>query len=431
MPKRLKFLFSSRMFSEFPATMFPIVLPLYILHLRGSLAISGVFFTLTMLPTLCLTPLIGVWVEQRSKRKVILAVLLSLAVIDLLLSGFILSFDPLSLLTIGIFAALISIAIKISEISSKVLFTELVNKIELQKYNGIQSVLDNVATFSAPIIGTVIYGFFGFQTVLIIGACCYLVAFFLMRQLKMSATPRLEAEVISVSTDRNNLSSDKDAVSSDKVRGSTTFIQQMKEGLIPIRENPQLLKLIIMSASLNFFVANCGEIINPGILIQKYHLSSSLFGFVEVAFMLGVIFSGLWISRKKGLDLMRHLARSLQMTTFLSIFIGIFSLVFEGKNQFIFLGIFLILQLLLGFSMILVNVPIMSYYQSQVPHDVQSRFFSLSSFLGSIAISLGVTVAGILAEHFGADVTLIFNNLCVLIIVIFVFRKGPIVEVKK
>lgn len=135
--------------------------------------------------------------------------------------------------------------------------------------------------------------------------------------------------------------------------------------------------------------------------------------------------------KKKGLDLMRHLARSLQMTTFLSIFIGIFSLVFEGKNQFIFLGIFLILQLLLGFSMILVNVPIMSYYQSQVPHDVQSRFFSLSSFLGSIAISLGVTVAGILAEHFGADVTLIFNNLCVLIIVIFVFRKGPIVEVKK
>ena len=63
MPKNLKILFISRIFSGFSGAMYPVALPLYILKLSGSLAISGLFFTLVMLPQMFLMPIIGVCIE--------------------------------------------------------------------------------------------------------------------------------------------------------------------------------------------------------------------------------------------------------------------------------------------------------------------------------------------------------------------------------
>ena len=47
--------------------------------------------------------------------------------------------------------------------------------------------------------------------------------------------------------------------------------------------------------ALNFFVASSEEeVTNPGIAIQKYHLPTSIFGLVSIAFSIGVILSGIF-----------------------------------------------------------------------------------------------------------------------------------------
>lgn len=105
------------------------------------------------------------------------------------------------------------------------------------------------------------------------------------------------------------------------------------------------------------------------------------------------------------------------------ILIGIASILMFGKNQFYYLVVFLILQILLGFVTLMINVPVTPFYQTSISIDHQSRFFSLNSFLGKIAITLGTAYTGVIAQQFGAGVAYISNNICVILIVSIVFIR--------
>ena len=83
----------------------------------------------------------------------------------------------------------------------------------------------------------------------------------------------------------------------------------------------------------------------------------------------------------------------------------------------------LFFEVLLGFITILVNVPMTSFFQSQVPLNIQSRFFALLSFSANLIVPLGILYTGFLASAIGADVTYIINNILVIVIVCFAFWK--------
>lgn len=151
MSPNLRILFTSRIFSEFARAMYPVVLPLFILKMTNSLAISGLFFTCAMLPQMFLMPLVGVWIEKQSKKTVAvlgLLGLLTLTTIEFII--LLLGFKPL--IVIGIISALMSLLAATVELATKVLFTEIVSKNQLEKYNGLKSVWDNIATFGAPML---------------------------------------------------------------------------------------------------------------------------------------------------------------------------------------------------------------------------------------------------------------------------------------
>lgn len=398
MPKNLKFLFASRTCSEFTQAMYPIVLPLFVLHLYGSLSLSSLFFTVISLPSIILLPLIGVKIEHFSKQKFMLLCLslLSLAFFMQMILLFI--YEKPSLMMLGILAILINVCADSTELASKVMFTELVDKKELEKYNGLKSLIDNLASFGAPILGTALYGFCGFRVVVLVAAILYLVSSFFMTRISYMRK-------------------------SQENPSKATFWLDLRNGLVPIKQNSAILRMMLLVASLNFFVASSGDIINPGILIQKYHISSQLFGLVEVAFMLGVIIAGVFIARKSP-KLRQGLSHLFLIDSFLMIGIGVSSLLMTGLSKFIFLSIFLVLQIGSGFVTMLINVPILSFYQSEVALDYQSRFFGLNSLIGKSAIALGVLYTGFLSQKFGADVTYILNNICVIVIVILVSSNG-------
>ncbi|GAB2024840.1 hypothetical protein OfM1_09110 [Lactovum odontotermitis] len=305
-----------------------------------------------------------------------------------------------SLILLGIFTAGISFVSKLSDLTTRIMFSEIVPKNELEKYNGIKSVLDNIASFGAPVIGSAFYGICGFAVFSIISSSIHFIALILLVRINYTQTTESMPS-------RNS-----------------GFLSQFKDGLVFLWENKAVLRLSILAASLNFFVASSGNITNPGILIQEYSISSQLFGFVEVAFSLGVLFSGVFIAKHSKINLQKNIPIFLIVNSVIMIGLGVFSFLMFNLLHSLCLAVFLILQIELGFVTILFNVPIMSFYQSHVPNGFQGRFFALSSFIGSIAISVGTSYAGFISQKLDADSAYIFNYICVIVIVVVVMFCG-------
>lgn len=136
-----------------------------------------------------------------------------------------------------------------------------------------------------------------------------------------------------------------------------------------------------------------------------------------------MIFSGLFIAKNSKIKFRKHISKLFILNSLVMILIGVASVFLIQLNAFIFFSLMLFFEVLLGFITILVNVPMTSFFQSQVPLDIQSRFFSLLSFSANLIVPLGILYTGFLASIIGADVTYILNNILVICIVCIAFWK--------
>ena len=113
--------------------------------------------------------------EKYEKKKVTFFSVLTLAILCSI-ESMLLKFGRYDFIYLVCFAILVAIFSMMLDLSSKVLFTELVDESELEKYNGIRSILDNLSVFGAPMLGTLVYGVFGFSSVILILAILYVLA---------------------------------------------------------------------------------------------------------------------------------------------------------------------------------------------------------------------------------------------------------------
>ena len=162
--KNVWLLLVGRCVSKFGSAFYLIVFPLYILETTGSLVKSGFFFSVSSLPVLLITPLIGLAVEKNNRKWVLVfcdfatAMIYSfLLVIPEKFNGYMFCLLLGTMLIDGMDNAF--------EISSKMIFSELVPAELIEKYNGIKSILDNGTAVIAPALGTALFGIWGFKIV--------------------------------------------------------------------------------------------------------------------------------------------------------------------------------------------------------------------------------------------------------------------------
>lgn len=399
--RNLRFLILGRTVSLFGASIYFISLPLFILQITNSLAQSGLFFSLVSIPSVMITPFLGVLIERINRKHLTIFCDFSVSMIYFCL--FFLEINNKMQIAILLVASMIiNILSSAFEISTKVLFTELNNKDTIEKYNGIKSVCDNASSLIAPAIGTFIFGTYGFHVVILIVAATYTVSAILECFICYHQTQNLY----------------------NKPDDDHNFGRQLTNGLHFILSKPNILALFLLVMSLNFFVANSDEIINPGILIQKFKISNKLFGLTTTASIIGTLLAGLFIFKNKKYNIRKHIKSLFIVNSACMILIGLFSLILFNFTQIGYFFLFIALQLIIGFISTCINVPLSSYFQVQVPLEYQARFFSILSFSSSLLVPLGVSYTGLLASHIGADTAYIINNLCIIIIVFVVFTMN-------
>lgn len=389
--KNVVLLLLGRTVSRFGAAFYLIALPLYILQRTGSLAQTGVFFSLSSLPALLLTPFLGVFVEKINRKHLLVACdLLTAALYALLLLP--LEAEGFMAVLFGV-TVLVNVLANAFEIGSKLMFSELTTPETIEKYNGAKSFADSAASVIASALGTVAFGLWGFRFVVVVVAAGY-------------ALSALQECLILYQKGETGQSGEKEG-----------WLAEFMGGLRYVAGEKDVLALAAMAMALNFFAANAEEIINPGILIQKYGISEKLFGMTSSAVVLGTLAAGLFIFRNQWIDLRKNLKTLLLLNSGVMILIGVGSLCMTGIPTAYF-ALFLFFQFLLGIITSFVNVPMMSSFQTRVPIAYQGRFFALLAFASGLLIPLGISYAGFLASLVGADVAYIINNLCIVVVIL-------------
>ena len=293
---------------------------------------------------------------------------------------------------------LINIVSKFFEIASKVLFSEINSPETLEKYNGLQSFMENTIIIVGPVIGTYLFVTFDFNLILIIVSLGYFLSF--LQELFIKYEKNLDLSI-----------------------EKTNFLEDFKEGISYIGSNKIILNFFILVMFLNFFIANNDEIINPGILIRKYEISEKLFGFSATSYGAGSVFAGIFIYYNNKFKFLKKLKLLFILNSFLMCLLGLLSIILFKYNHYIYFTIFIFFQFLIGMITTFVNVPFISSFQKNVEIEYQSRFFSILSFFSGGLIPLGILYAGYLSSYIGADITYIINNLAIITIVCLVFKN--------
>ena len=392
----IKLLLLGRAVSLFGSTIYLIVLPLYILNTTKNLKTTGIFFAAVNFPTIIVSIFIGTIIEKFNKKNIILICDFLTSMLYFVLFLYLKNFNSLSFLFL--ISLLINIVSKFFEIASKVLFSEINSPETLEKYNGLQSFMENTIIIVGPVIGTYLFVTFDFNLILIIVSLGYFLSF--LQELFIKYEKNL------------NLSIEK-----------TNFLEDFKEGISYIGSNKIILNFFILVMFLNFFIANNDEIINPGILIRKYEISEKLFGFSATSYGAGSVFAGIFIYYNNKFKFLKKLKLLFILNSFLMCLLGLLSIILFKYNHYIYFTIFIFFQFLIGMITTFVNVPLISSFQKNVEIKYQSRFFSILSFFSGGLIPLGILYAGYLSSYIGADITYIINNLAIVIIVCLVFKN--------
>ena len=392
----IKLLLLGRAVSLFGSTIYLIVLPLYILNTTKNLKTTGIFFAAVNFPTIIISIFIGTIIEKFNKKNVILICDFLTSMLYFVLFLYLKNFNSLSFLFLISF--FINIISKFFEIASKVLFSEINSPETLEKYNGLQSFMENTIIIVGPVIGTYLFVTFDFNLILIIVSLGYFLSF--LQELFIKYEKNLDLSI-----------------------EKTNFLEDFKEGISYIGSNKIILNFFILVMFLNFFIANNDEIINPGILIRKYEISEKLFGFSATSYGAGSVFAGIFIYYNNKFKFLKKLKLLFILNSFLMCLLGLLSIILFEYNHYIYFVVFVFFQFLIGMITTFVNVPLISSFQKNVDIKYQSRFFSILSFFSGGLIPLGILYAGYLSSYIGADITYIINNLAIIIIVCLVFKN--------
>lgn len=397
MKRNIKRVLIGRLISSVADGFFSIALPLYFYEITNSLFDLGLFFMLIKIPSMLLTPYIGVLVEKiNKKRAVVLCDYLSGLLFGLLAVCYIFKIN--SIVILSVIAAIYTILGSVFSISSSVLFTQLTDENNRLQFNAKKSLLDNIASLAAPALGTVLYSVIGMPGIAGINAILF----------TASATAELFIEYNDALNDYTD---------------EKLTIKDYKTVFDWLKSNRNVFKLLFIVMLLNFFVGPNEEVLFPGILVGKHSINTAYYGISTTIFIAGSLVSSILITLIKDKNKLR-LKRLFITNSALLAMIGVFSILLNSFDKNLFYIIYLVLMFFVGIITTTVNVPLSTEFQTQVPVSIQGRFFATLSLTSSLLIPFGIFIAGITSNAIGSDITIILYNLIVIVFVALIIPKS-------
>ncbi len=347
-------------------------LPLYILQISNSPALFGLVSAIAFLPMIIMSPIGGIIADRINKQRIM--VILDFITAALLL-GFILVIGQLSL--VPLVSAVLMILYGIQGLYTPAVQASLpllAQPDRLVQANAVVNLVTSLSGLLGPIIGGVLFGLYGLWPILIVSFVCFLFAAIMELFIVIPHHPQPgKGSILQIAR--------KD------MAVSLRFIS---------REQPILLKIVLLVFFFNLFMSSLLIIGLPVIMTQILGLSNQLYGISQGLLAAGGILGGITGS---------ILGSKLKIqTVYLLLFLCAAGLVpislvlLLGVAPFISYIIISITSLILMACATLSTIQFLTFVQMQTPQEIVGKVISFLMAICLCAQPLGQLIYGILFE---------------------------------
>ena len=262
-------------------------LSMYILEVTGSAVLFATFLSVAMVPTIVLSPFGGILADRGDRRR-IMVTLDACAGLAVLLAALTLPLGH----ALGIIGALLVVLSVLGAFESPTVqacVPQMLEGEDLVRGNAVVAQVQAVASLATPFLGSVLYAAVGLVPVLWGAAGCFLVTALLECFLQLP--PPAPVEGLGV---REVLKQD--------LAASGRFLW---------REEPGMLKLLLLAALVSFFLAGILVVGFPFLVRTVLGLSATHYGGAESALGVAAVLGSLWVGLLAGKLRPVHLGRAI------------------------------------------------------------------------------------------------------------------------
>ena len=254
-------------------------LALYVLDATGSAAVFGTVTAIAVIPTILLSPFGGILSDRVNRRNIMAALDFATAALALGLGLLLSEENAVALITAALLLLSVIQACYTPSVNSSV--PRLQAEGNLVKANAVVSQVSMLANLIGPVLGGVLYGFFGAMPIILVSGVCFVLSAVLELFIHIPFQP-LDAKTGILQ------------IVKDDLRESIRFMT---------REQPDILRITLMIAVYSLFVVSTITVGLPYMVRTVLGLSSQLYGAAEglmaAAGIAGGIASGFLADRLK------------------------------------------------------------------------------------------------------------------------------------
>ncbi len=348
-------------------------LPLYLLNQTGSSALFGTVTALAFIPSILLAPVGGIIADRINKRSIMVTLDFLTAVIIAVFALLLGTVDFIALITVTLMLLYGIAGAYQPSVSASI--PALVDSSHYVQANSVINTITSFASLIGPILGGMLYSFYGLMPLLWISAACFFLSavmeiFIHMPHIKQASGGSMWQ-----------------IVKSD-FRESFHFIR---------RDKPVIIKVLLVICGINLFLSAMISVAAPYLITEVLDfepaLSNRLFGLSEGSFALGGLAGGISAGLfAKKLTLPK--AGNLLIASALMIYpmaLGLMLVSSPWINYFIITGSFFCLMI---FST-LFSVQMLAFVQGETPQHLIGKVLSVIMTLSTCAQPLGTSLYGL------------------------------------
>lgn len=371
---------------------------LYILDLTGSAAVFSRILAISTIPYILFAPIAGLLADTVNRKKIMVYLdFVSSALMAVY--GLILISGRDNTVIVASVMFMLSAIYTLYSPAVTASIPQIVEKEKLASANGIIQQVGSIVNLLGPIMAGLLYSFIGIKMVVILNAISFLLSAILELFLDI---PNLEV---------------KEKFKNPLLKSIT----EMKKSFIYLKEKKKVVLGIIVSYGLtNIFLVPILSVVTPYFINIKMNMISSIYGFVESIFVLGMIIGGLIITFRPKLFKMKKLHKTMYPMIVAIIIMGIATCL-NTENKLLVLGLYSIGGFGIMLSLALSNIISLTYIQGEVKENMLGKVSAFSTAVATVSVTPGQLLYGQLIEfNFSLFNILILTSIFSVVVVMFI-----------
>lgn len=336
----------------------------WVLEKTGSTAIMATVAICSAVPSVILGPIAGTYADRVNRKRLLISMDFGRAIL-IFFPAILLLLGHLEVWHIFIIAVFLSTMTTFFSPTLSAFIPRIVETENLTRANSLTQFTFSISGILGPALAGVILALIGTAEVMFLNALSFLVS---------------AVAILLIFVKKEQI----------LAREKKRFLHELKEGFVYIKKEHVIFSMVLLFSVLNFFIGPLG-IYMPVVAKKILNMGAEGFGFLASSVSVGMLLGSLFLGIVGNI-------KSKGIVIILGIFLGGWGVALFGISSHLWSSLFLLG--LAGFSFSLVNILVMSVFQTLIPNQIQGRVFGTIGTLAQGLRPISLALAGVLADLF-------------------------------